>query len=93
MTFVLTEDVRICNNGFVIGVGGCTVGDKSGVTFCVVSKLSDLMSNSLAEMACILRYEGDNVAFLQSGRICFFYKYQSTCVKVCCRHGVGVYDV
>ena len=90
---VLTQNVREGNDGLVIGIGGGTVGDKAGIPFCIGGTLTDLMGNRFAEACSILGHKGNDVTFLQGGRIGLFHEDQRACVKIRCCHRVGIYNI
>ena len=74
MALVLTEHVRIGNDGFIIGIGSSTVGDKARITLCIGCQLADLMGDGLAETVSILRHKGDDVALFESRGVNLFDK-------------------
>ena len=93
MADILTQNVRIGNDGGIIGVGGGTIGDEAGIALGIGGHRADLMGDGLTVAFRVLGHVGDDVTLLQGGGIHLLHKDQVTCSKIRCRHGVRIHDV
>ena len=79
---VFTHNVLMCYDSFIIGVGGRTVGNKSGATICICRQASDLMGNNLTDAIGIRRQKSDDIPVSQRFGINIFGDGNVSRVKV-----------
>ena len=93
MVFILTQDVRIGDNGLVIHIRGGTIGNEAGIAIGITGQAADLMGDDLAKTVGILGNEGNDVALLQCFGRYFLDEDQVAGIEVRGSHGVRLYNV
>ena len=93
MSLIATHNIRIGDDGLIVGIGSGTVGDEARITLGIHRLAADLMGDRFAEALTVLRDICNNIPLLQSGGVDVLNKDQVAGIKVRRRHGVRIDNV
>ena len=86
LSCVLSENVRICNRRFIIGIRRCAVGYKRRIAVGIGCDLPYLVGDGLTEVMAVLRGKGDNITGLQGSGVNVLYKDNIACIEIRLAH-------